>query len=105
MITFRNFAHLFWGYNCVSPRKLDDPYRFLGYLYYRVNMKPWLFDCAEAYECLIYAILSGENDFSHNPFVNNDYNPKQHRRSIDFICPVKAPVLSCVVSDSVICLL
>lgn len=31
-----NFAHLFWGYNCVSLRKVDNPYRFLGYLYYRV---------------------------------------------------------------------
>ena len=71
-----NFAHLYWDYNCVSPRKVDEPYRFLGYLYYRVNLKPWLFDCVEVYEGLVYALLSGENDFSHNPFVNNDYAPE-----------------------------
>ena len=45
-------------------------------MYYRVNMKPWIFDCAEVYECLVYAILSGENDFSQNPFVNNDDTPE-----------------------------
>ncbi len=71
-----NFAHLFWGYNCVSPRKVDEPYRFLGYLYYRVDLKPWLYDCAEVYEGLVYALLSGENDYSHNPFINDAYAPE-----------------------------
>lgn len=30
-----------------------------------------------------HTLLSGENDFSQNPFVNNDYNPKQHKLSMD----------------------
>ncbi|MBQ7266490.1 MAG: hypothetical protein IJS61_10415 [Firmicutes bacterium] len=72
-----NFANLFWGYNCEIPRKISNPYRFLGYLYYRVNSKPWEYDCAEVYEGLVYNLLSGENDFTHNPFTNYDYKPEE----------------------------
>jgi len=68
--TIVNFVNLFWEYNCETPRKISDPYRFLGYLYYRV-------DCAEVYEGLVYNLLSGEDDFAHNPFSNYDYIPEE----------------------------
>ena len=72
-----NFANLFWGYTCANPRKVSEPYRFLGYLYYRVNSKPWDYDCAEVYEGLVFNMLSGENDYNHNPFTNYDYIPEK----------------------------
>lgn len=72
-----NFANLFWGYTCANPRKIPEPYRFLGYLYYRVNSKPWEYDCAEVYEGLVFNMLSGEDDYSHNPFTNYDYIPEK----------------------------
>lgn len=72
-----NFAHLFWGYTCANPRKIPEPYSFLGYLYYRVNSKPWDYDCAEVYEGLVFNMLSGEDDYNHNPFTNYDYIPEK----------------------------
>lgn len=72
-----NFANLFWGYNCANPHKISNPYRFLGYLYYRVESKPWDYDCAEVYEGLVYNLLSGEDEYTHNPFTNYDYHPEE----------------------------
>ena len=72
-----NFANLYCIYNCVNPRKIPDPYRFLGYLYYRVDSEPWKYDCAEVYEGLVYALLSGKDDQPHNPFTNVDYIPEK----------------------------
>lgn len=72
-----NFAQLFWNYNCSDPSKISEPFRFLGYLYYRVNLKPWEYDCAEVYEGLVFNMLSGENDYNHNPFTNYDYIPEK----------------------------
>ena len=71
-----NFAHLFWNYTCVNPRKIPDPYPFLGYLYYRVDSKPWNYDCTEVYEGLVYNLLSGKDDYTHNPYTNIDYIPE-----------------------------
>ncbi|MCR5639393.1 MAG: hypothetical protein K6F97_11240 [Lachnospiraceae bacterium] len=72
-----NFVNLFWEYNCENPRKISDPYRFLGYLYYRVDSEPWKYDCAETYEGLVYNLLSGKDDYTHNPFTNYDYIPEK----------------------------
>ena len=72
-----NFANLFWCYNCTKHLKIPEPYRFLGYLYYRVDCKPWNYDCADLYEGLVYHLLSGEDDYSHNPFTNCDYFPEK----------------------------
>lgn len=36
-----------------NPRKIPEPYRFLGYLYYRVKSKPWKYDCAEVCKGLV----------------------------------------------------
>ena len=72
-----NFANLFWEYTCVNPRKIPEPYRFLGYLYYRVDSKPWDYDCAEVYEGLVFNMLSGEDEYNHNPYTNYDYVPEK----------------------------
>ena len=72
-----NFANLFWNYTCENPRKIPDPYRFLGYLYYRIDSKPWDYDCAEVYEGLVYNLLSGKDDYTHNPYTNIDYIPEK----------------------------
>ncbi|ORX86956.1 hypothetical protein BCR32DRAFT_324677 [Anaeromyces robustus] len=72
-----NFANLFWNYNCEISRKIPNPYRFLGYLYYRVNSEPWKYDCTETYEGLVYKLLSGKDNYTHNPFTNYDYIPEK----------------------------
>ena len=72
-----NFANLFWGYTCVNFRKISEPYRFLGYLYYMVGSEPWKYDCAEVYEGLVYKMLSGEDEYANNPFTNLDYIPEK----------------------------
>ena len=58
-------------------RKISEPYPFLGYLYYRVNAEPWKYDCAEVYEGLVYKMLSGEDEYAHNPYTNLDYIPEK----------------------------
>ena len=34
-----NFANLFWCY-CLGEYVIADPYNFLGYMYYRIDMNP-----------------------------------------------------------------
>lgn len=72
-----NFVNLFWEYTCENPRKIFEPYRFLGYLYYKVDFRPWDYDCAEVFDGLVYNFLSGKDDFAHNPFTNYDYKPEE----------------------------
>lgn len=49
----------------------------MGYLYYRINLNPWEYDCIEVFDGLVYELLSGENDISHNPYINYDYIPEK----------------------------
>lgn len=85
-----NFVNLFWEYTCKSPRKISEPYRFLGYLYYRVDLRPWDYDCAEVFDGLVYNLLSGEDDFEHNPFTNYDYMPETDPNIIAEVQKLKA---------------
>lgn len=70
-----NFAHMFWGYGAYTY-SVNKPYEFLGYLYYRMDMKPWEYDAADLIEGLVKELLSTNGDESHNPFVNYDYLPE-----------------------------
>ena len=72
-----NFANLFWIYNYPDGYVVPDPYRFLGYLYFRVDLKPWEYDCDDLFEGLVYHMLSGENEYEHNPFMNPAYYPEK----------------------------
>ena len=72
-----NFAHLFWIYNCSEFRRIPEPFRFLGYLYYKVGLQPWKYGCAELFEGLVFRLLSGNDDYGHNPFMNYDYSPEK----------------------------
>ena len=72
-----NFAHMYWGYNCYSPKSIDFPYSFLGYLFYRMNLEPWKYDAVDIMDSLVKDLLSTKSDKSHDPFWNTDYIPEK----------------------------
>ena len=72
-----NFAHLYWGYNCYEPKKIESHYRFLGYIYYRMDLNPWKYDAVDLLDGIVNDLLSTPDDKSHNPFWNPDYIPEK----------------------------
>ncbi len=72
-----NFAHMYWGYNCYSPKKVDSPYAFLGYLYYRMNLDPYSYDAIDIMDGLVKDLLSTKKDKSYDPFWNTNYIPEK----------------------------
>ncbi len=68
-----NFAHLFWGYTCYNRYLVPEPYRFLGYLLYRMDLKPWEYDCIELLDGLTDNAFSGEEGYDHSPAMNPYY--------------------------------
>ena len=68
-----NFAHMYWGYNCYSPKNIDCPYSFLGFLFYRMNLEPWKYDAVDIMDGLVKDLLSTKSDKSHDPFWNTAF--------------------------------
>lgn len=72
-----NFVSLFFSYNCCEIRKIKDPYRFLGYIYYRMDLNPWKYDAVDLLDGIVKDLLSSPDDKSHDPFWNPDYIPEK----------------------------
>lgn len=71
-----NFALWFSFYRCSEAGKINEPYRFLGYLYYRMELEPWKYDALDIMDGLVKDILSNENDKRCDPFWNEEYKPE-----------------------------
>jgi len=76
-----NFANLFWYYNCSTPRQISEPFTFLGYMYYRVDLQPWKYDCSEVFDGIAYILLSGTKDDHKNHWFA-DYYPENDPKII-----------------------
>ena len=72
-----NFVSLFFSYNCYEIRKIKNPYQFLGYIYYRMDLNPWKYDAVDLLDGIVRDLLSSPDDKSHDPFWNPDYIPEK----------------------------
>lgn len=84
-----NFAHLFWcygGYEYVIP----DPYSFLGYMYYRIDMNPTKYDDLDILDGIAITILPKAGydiaDLMKNPY----YTPLEDEKIIAEVEKLKA---------------
>ena len=70
-----NFAHLFWGYNgCEHP--IDNPYKFLGYFYYRIAFDVMQYDSGMMLDGLAITILPKAGFLEADLMLNPDYVPE-----------------------------
>lgn len=70
-----NFAHQYWGYGwCRFP--VPDPYRFLGYLYYRIDLEPGKYDATTIMDGLTSTILPKAGFTEANMALNTRYVPE-----------------------------
>lgn len=72
-----NFINLFFSYNCYETRKIKNPYRFLGYIYYRMDLAPWKYDAVDLLDGIVNDLLSTPDNKSHDSFWNPDYIPEK----------------------------
>lgn len=68
-----NFAHLFWCYDGCEY-VIPDPYNFLGYMYYRINMNPTQYDVLDILDGIAITILPkagySDADLMKNPYYS-----------------------------------
>jgi len=76
-----NFANLFWCY-CAGEYVIADPYSFLGYMYYRIDMNPSKYDDLDILDGLAITILP-KAGFSNADLMKNPYySPLEDERLI-----------------------
>ncbi|MBQ7502555.1 hypothetical protein IJT93_07560 [bacterium] len=78
-----NFAHLYWGYNCADFKDIDNPVRFLGFIYYRMELSPFKYDAIEVMDGLVHELLCTEGDKDRDPLWNAYYVPEEDPRIIE----------------------
>ena len=74
-----NFAHMFWGYGWYE-NPIPNPYRFLAYFYYRINLEVEKYDSPGILDSLAITILPRagyrEADLMHNEDYIPEYDPR-----------------------------
>lgn len=73
----KNFAKWFHFYGCSESKMPDNPFKFLAYLYYRLDMKPWEHNAITIMDTLAYELFYSEKDKSRDPFWGGDYIPEK----------------------------
>ena len=74
-----NFAYWYNGYGW-AKRKISNPYKFLGYFYYRINFEIQKYDDNDdMLYCIATSILPkcgiSETDLYHNPYYTPEDDP------------------------------
>lgn len=74
-----NFAYLYYYYLWFK-RKISNPYKFLGYFYYRINFETEKYDDNDILDTLATTILPkcgiSEADLYYNPYYMPENDPK-----------------------------
>lgn len=79
-----NTAHIFWELGwCEQP--IVDPYRFLGYLYYRIDFNSAQHDKMDMMDTLTTAILLKAGYTYADMYINSDYTPETDAKLIEAV--------------------
>ncbi len=70
-----NFANLFWIYGG-QDYPINEPYKFLGYFYYRINFETAKYDKLMILDSLAIDILPKAGYLYADRFINDDYIPE-----------------------------
>ena len=70
-----NFANLFWWFGG-QEHIVPDPYDFLGYLYYLVNLEPEKYDGADILDSIAVTILPKAGYPEEDLVLHADYMPE-----------------------------
>lgn len=84
-----NFACLYWGYGW-QDYPLPDPYRFLGYLYYRINLNPEKYDSMDILDSLSTTILPKAGFQEADLVLHTQYMPEQDPKIIEAVNSFKS---------------
>ena len=79
-----NFANLFWWYGG-EDHIIPDPYDFLGYLYYRVNLEPEKYDAADLFDSLAITILPKAGYPEADLVLHTDYMPENDPKLLEAV--------------------
>ena len=83
-----NFAHLFWVYDGCNYA-VPDPYKFLGYLYYRINLSDYP-DEITLLDTIAIEILTKSGIIGASWSDNPDYVPEKDPQIIAEVEKLKA---------------
>ena len=73
----RKFAVLFWRYYCEVDYPVPEPHKFLGYFYYRIDMKNCSYNATAIMDSLTMDVFAKSGYPEKNPFTNYDYIPEK----------------------------
>jgi hypothetical protein len=76
-----NFANLFWCY-CLGEYVIADPYNFLGYMYYRIDMNPSKYDDLDILDGLAITILPKAGFSEADLMKHPNYSPLMDEKLI-----------------------
>lgn len=84
-----NFASLYWGYGW-QDYPIPDPHRFLGYLYYRINLDPDKYDRMDILDSLATTILPKAGFQEADLVLHTQYMPEQDPKIIEAVHSFKS---------------
>lgn len=71
------FANLFWIFYGEVARPVPEPYKFLAYFYFVLNLKPARYDAADIMDSIVSKVLPASGYPEKNPYANYDYIPEK----------------------------
>ena len=79
-----NFANLFWWYGG-QDHAIPDPYDFLGYLYYRVNLEPEKYGGADILDSIATSTLKRSGFREADLELHPDYMPENDPKLLEAV--------------------
>ena len=77
-----NFAHLYWIYGWYE-NDIADPYKFLGYMYYRIDLKVDEYDDMDILDSLATTILPRAGYSNADLLLNTQYMPESDPKILE----------------------
>ncbi|WP_405379837.1 hypothetical protein [Phascolarctobacterium sp.] len=80
-----NFAHLFWCYGGAEGLLPNNPYQFLGYLYYCIHMDTETYDDMDILDSLAITILPKAGYQNADLYKNPYYVPENDTKLLEAV--------------------
>ena len=84
-----NFAHFYWIYGWYE-NAIEDPYKFLGYLYYRIDLNVDKYDDMDILDSLATTILPRAGYSEADLYLNTQYMPEKDPKILEVVKQYKS---------------